>query len=91
MAEIKLTKEELDELKKIRVSYNQHTFELGQIEVQIVESVAILEQAKKKKEEILVKYNQLKNSEVELSKKLTEKYGVGTVDIDNGNFTPINQ
>ena len=86
--EKKFTEEEITRLRDIRKIFQQSIVEIGQIEVQLIETKDLLENLNKRKIELLNNYNNLKNKEADFSKKLTEKYGVGTVDISSGTFSP---
>jgi len=88
VVELKFTEEELNKLRETRNKFNQHVVDLGNAEIQLTEAEDMLDQLKKRRQEILNSYQQLKNQEAEFSKQLTEKYGVGTVDIDTGKFVP---
>tara|TARA_B110000977_G_scaffold160356_1_gene204710 strand:- start:3608 stop:3856 length:249 start_codon:yes stop_codon:yes gene_type:complete len=79
MEKIVLTKEELKGLQDIQQQQNGLLFQLGQIEYQ-------LKALENQKETTL---NTLTTSEQEASKvakELEEKYGKGTLNIENGEF-----
>ena len=72
---------ELKEIKDLRLSLDTVTFQLGQISV---------EQFKLEEQETILK-NKLKDlekKEISIAKKLTSKYGKGSMDIETGTFTP---
>jgi hypothetical protein len=77
----KFSEEELNELKEIRDSYEFITHELGQMELQ---KIFILEKDKEIRENLKI----LKEREVKQADKLQKKYGVGTLDIETGEFIP---
>ena len=77
----KFSDEEINELKQIRDSYESVTHELGQIELQ---KIFLLEKDKEIKERLKI----LKDQETKQADKLQKKYGVGTLDIDTGEFIP---
>jgi len=78
----KLTEEEIQKLTLLREKSDAITVELGQIEI-------VKYNIKQKREDAERFLQELKNEEQELSKALIEKYGVGNIDIENGEFIPI--
>jgi len=84
MATKKLTRKELDTLKEIQQKNNAVVAELGNLEVTKLQLEA-------RKAEIIKFYNDLKEEEAEFGKSLSDKYGVGTIDIDKGEFTPTEE
>ena len=78
---ISFSQEELKEIKDLRLSLDTLTFQLGRISV---------ERIKLEETENTLK-NQLKTlekKEVSIAKKLTSKYGKGSIDIETGTFIP---
>ena len=72
---------ELKEIKDLRLSLDTVTFQLGQISV---------EQFKLEEQETILK-NKLKDlekKEISIAKKLSSKYGKGSIDIETGSFIP---
>jgi hypothetical protein len=81
---IKFTKEELEQLQQIQSNFQQITFAFGQLNVSQIaldERKSILTQS----------LANTRSQEAELAKSLTEKYGKGTLNIDTGEFTPIEE
>jgi hypothetical protein len=77
-----LTEKELQDLKDIQVKTNQIIMSLGQAEVQ----KAILEG---QKNDLLNKLADLQESQNKLGKDLQEKYGIGNINIETGEFTKV--
>ena len=80
----KFTKEELDSLKSFQLRMEQVVNQLGRVH---------LSKIKLDEQENLLK-NEIKNiekAEQELAQTLTNKYGKGSLDIETGTFTPIDQ
>ena len=73
MAEKQLTQEELQQIKDLQDQVQQVTLQLGTLEVKKIQL----------KETIL----KLQQSEEQLAKILSDKYGNGTLDIDTGKLT----
>ena len=71
MSEVKkLTTEELDEVKKIRSSYNDLAISLGELEL---EKARLLEFCKT-----------LSDRELAIAKTLQDKYGEGSINLETG-------
>ena len=78
---ISFSKEELKEIKDLRLSLDRLIFQLGRISVEKIK----LEEAENDLK------NQLKNlekKEASIAKKLSSKYGKGSMDIETGSFIP---
>ena len=91
MAETKkFTKEELDQITKLRNSNNEKIGEFGQLELEILLISQRSEALLKTKQTLKEDYVKLQGQERDLVQTLNEKYGAGTVDITNGEFTPAN-
>ena len=71
MSEVKkLTIEELDEIKKITASYNDLAISLGELEIE--------------KSRLLEYRKNLSDAELVLAKKLQDKYGEGSINLETG-------
>ena len=73
--EKQLTQEELQQVKNLQDQVQQVTLQLGTLEVKKIQL----------KETIL----NLQQAEEQLAKTLSDKYGVGTLDIDTGKLTIV--
>jgi hypothetical protein len=80
-SKVKFEDKELEELKEVRDGYEAISFELGQVELQKI----FLEEREK---EIKQKLSELKQQEQKQAEELQNKYGVGALDIETGEFTP---
>lgn len=74
-----LSKEEVAELREIQDLQNGLLYRLGQIEYQ-------LRNLNNDKENTSLELSSSEQKSAELAKKLEEKYGAGTVNIENGEF-----
>ena len=81
MEPTKLTVEEVEQLQAIQQKYNAVVNELGNIELSKLNLDS-------RKEEVLTFLSELKTEEQTLGKELSDKYGVGSISIENGEFTP---
>ena len=74
-----LTKEEITQLSSLQEQQNDFVIQLGQTEYQI----NILE---RQKISIKQQIEQFEESQVQLAKQLEDKYGQGSVNLENGEF-----
>ena len=79
MENIKLTEDELQNIKGLREEFNLLATNVGVVEIQITELSAYREGLK-------VKVVDLRKKEQEIYKELTEKYGDGTISLETGEF-----
>ena len=81
MSEIKkLTPEELDSVKAIKNEYTSLAVALGELELQKA-NIA------KEKQRLLDTQSQLIEKENEIAKKLSDKYGNGTINLETGDIS----
>tara|TARA_B110000858_G_C17493530_1_gene332723 strand:- start:269 stop:556 length:288 start_codon:yes stop_codon:yes gene_type:complete len=78
---IKFTEDELKSISDLQTSYNQITMAMGQISISRIN----MDERESQLTSTLV---ETRAKEEEIAKGLTEKYGKGTLDINNGEFTP---
>ena len=81
---IKFTEDELKSLQELQGTYQQITMAMGQLSL----SRLGLDQ---REESIKSTLEETKTKENELANKLTEKYGKGSLNIETGEFTPIQE
>jgi len=77
-----VTPEELQTLRNLQQKRDKLTIDFGYIEFQIQE----LELQKESLIELLI---QLKQEEIQVGQEISNKYGKGSVDLNNGEFTVI--
>ena len=78
----KFTKEELQELEEIRVKLSDLSFQLGILQISKINM-------KKREAYLENELNNLNKVESDLAKKLTDKYGKGNLDLETGEFIPV--
>jgi|TARA_R110000823_G_scaffold176653_1_gene309170 hypothetical protein len=76
------TPEELQELKKLQENLNTLSFQFGQLQIS---KIKLQEQEDFLKNQLL----SLNKEETEIAKRLTDKYGKGNLDLETGEFAPI--
>ena len=75
------SEQELKELKDLRMNLNTLIFQFGQISI---EKSKLEEQEKDCKNQL----KDLEKKEISIAKRLTSKYGKGSIDIETGTFIP---
>ena len=78
---ISFTQEELNEIRELRAELSTITFKLGQLHINEIK-------LKNTQKEVNNELSDLEVKESSLAKKLSNKYGKGTIDIETGTFTP---
>ena len=79
---ISFSPEELNELKQLRTDLSNMTAQFGQL---TINKIKIEEQETILKKQLV----ELEQKENTIAKKLTSKYGKGSIDLESGTFTPI--
>jgi ABC-type thiamine transport system substrate-binding protein len=75
-----VTPEELQTLRNLQTKRDKLTIDFGYVEFQIQE-------LELQKETLVDLLTQLKQEEIQVSQEVTSKYGKGSVDLSNGEFT----
>jgi hypothetical protein len=81
MENTKLTIEEVEKLQEIQQKNAAVATELGNLEITKL-------QVEARKAEVVEFFNKLKEEEQTFGKKLSEKYGNGSIDLEKGEFIP---
>ena len=77
-----VTSEELQTLRNLQQQRDKLTIDFGYIEFQIQE-------LELQKESLIELLTQLKQEEIQVGQEISSKYGKGSVDLNNGEFTVI--
>lgn len=80
----KLTKEELQEFKEINTAYQKAVFDLGILEIDIVNTKQTLDNLNGSKIDLMDHLREVTTKQQEMSVKLGEKYGDKQVDLETG-------
>lgn len=88
--EKKFTQEELDSIKKIQTKYQSLGISLVQLEILKKSIYAEMDRVRDSEEKVKEEITKTSEEEEQLSKALSEKYGVGTLDLQSGVFMPQN-
>ena len=86
-----LTQEELQSIKDLQSKYNQTILEIGAAEAQLIVFQENIEKLTDAKKGLVSDLKTIEQKESELVKSLQEKYGQGSIDINTGEITPIQQ
>ena len=87
--EVKFTKKEINSLQQLRSDYANVEVSLGKLEIARMQSEQQLDNIENNKLRLETQYTELQKTESEIVNELTEKYGVGNLDIVTGKFTPV--
>jgi len=88
--EVVVPEEEIQEIKSLQEKYEGLALQLGQITLQRSHLTRELENIESNEQKLLVAYDEARESEEEIVKKMTDKYGIGNLDVETGKFTPQN-
>ena len=89
MSEVKkLEQSEIESITNIRRNYFNIQNMIGQIRLSRVNLENQLEKLIQQEQEIMEEYTNTQNSEKEFIENLQKKYGIGTLDIEKGEFVP---
>ena len=86
---VKFTKEELESLQNLKNDYNNIQNELGRVSVLRIQAEQRVEDLDNNQLQLEVIYKETQQRETNLVGELTEKYGVGNLDVNTGEFTPV--
>ena len=75
-----VTPEELQSLRNLQQKRDKLTIDFGYVEYQ-------LQELELQKETLIDLLTQLKQEEIQIGQEITNKYGKGSVDLNNGEFT----
>ena len=87
--EVKFTKKEINSLQQLRSDYANVEVSLGKLEIARMQSEQQLDNIENNKLRLETQYVTLQRTESQIVSELTEKYGVGNLDINTGKFTPV--
>jgi len=87
MSTTKFTEQEMQSIKEVQEKYSQIGVQLVQIKLAKKNSEDYLKQLESQESEITQAILELNKEEKELADTLNEKYGVGSLDMESGEFT----
>ena len=89
--EIKLTEEEMSQIQQLQQKYSEITAKLGQSHLRKRLLEQELDTLDNEIANLHNSYGTTQGVEKKLIDAISSKYGNGTVDLDSGNFIPLNQ
>ena len=96
METTKITTEELEELRTLRLKFRQKIFNFGQVQLErmgirsnIEDLTDRLDKLEKSEKSLQNEYLEIQKEENVFLSKIREKYGDGTMSIETGEFVPI--
>jgi len=84
----KLEEKEIKEIKEIASEKNQITIDLGKLKTDMILMEAQMKEYEKMEEDMVAKFKGNQTKGKKLMDKMNKKYGSGTINIDQGVFTP---
>lgn len=79
-----LTAEEIQKIQEIQENYQQLIIELGEIQLQKINLAKEKELLDEREKEAHISLDTLSQEDKNLASSLTEKYGVGVIDLEKG-------
>ena len=86
--EVVVPEEEIQEIKSLQEKYQGIALQLGQASLQRSQLTKELDNIESNEQKLHVAYDECREEEQNLVKSMTEKYGIGNLDIETGKFTP---
>ena len=87
----KITEDEVGAIRTIRNRSAEITLKIGQLRLEQVRVQTRLAQVTQAEVELLEEYGRLVQQEQDTFKSLSDKYGQGSLDLDTGTFTPLQE
>lgn len=88
MSTIKFTEEELDNIKTIQEEYSTVGIQLVQLKLARKSSEEYIAALQQEEDRIVEQIDSINKREKELTESLNNKYGIGSLDMTTGEFTP---
>ena len=88
--EVVVPEEEVKQIKTLQEKYQTLALQLGQASLQRVQLNRELENVETNEQKLHVAYDEARESEQKIVKTMTDKYGIGNLDVESGKFTPQN-
>ena len=88
MEDNKLTEEELKEIKTLNEDKNRLTIDFGRVKTDMILVKAQLNALEKMDEDMVAKFKGLETKSTKMMEKFNKKYGDGSINLDDGTFTP---
>jgi len=85
---MKITEEEMQNIKTIQEEYTQVGVQLVQLKLAQKSSQEYLKKLNEQEESLNSSIGEINEKEKKLADVLNEKYGVGSLDMNTGEFTP---
>tara|TARA_R100000008_G_C3559863_1_gene155462 strand:+ start:929 stop:1225 length:297 start_codon:yes stop_codon:yes gene_type:complete len=88
MEKIQLTKEELKEIQQLNEDKNRLTFDFGRVKTDMILLKSQLDKLEKMEEDMVAKFKGNETKAKKVMDKLNKTYGDGSVNVNDGTFTP---
>lgn len=87
---IKFTDPELSEIRLLQGKFQEKVFEFGRFKFERMHLLRLVKELESRESKSEEEYVNLQNMETALLEKLTQKYGEGQLNLEDGTFIPIN-
>jgi len=84
----KLEEKEIKELQELNAEKNTLTVNFGRLKTDMILVEAKMKELIKMEEDMVAKFKGNETKGKKMMEKMNKKYGDGTINIDNGTFTP---
>jgi|TARA_B100000768_G_C11039352_1_gene273528 hypothetical protein len=88
-AVINIEETDITKVKEFREEFADVTAKIGEIEVERLNAVMVLENITAIKTNLAEKFTSLRSGERKITEEFQKKYGEGEFNIEEGTFTPI--
>jgi len=85
---ISLTEDEVKKINELQGGLLQSLARLGEIEIEKIQLEDVYKSLNEEIDQLVSRYNTLKENEGKLAQQLKEKYGEGVIDLEKNTFTP---
>lgn len=86
--EVKFTQEELDQIKSLQTKYSEIGIQLVQIKLAKKNAIDYLDKLEQQEETLTEEILQANESEKLIAEQFSQKYGIGSLDMETGLFVP---
>jgi predicted transcriptional regulator len=84
----KLDREHLDSIQELRTKFNQNAYDLGLLHIDVSIMQQRIEKAKTEQQRLVDEFTELQVTEEKLLTEMKDRYGAGSINIEDGTFTP---
>lgn len=87
---VKFTQEELEEVRKLQEGYRDTIFSLGKLYLHRLNMEAVFKNLAEQETKLQESFEEYQKKEDAWTEKITKKYGEGNLNLEKGEFIPMN-